>query len=173
MKTVKKVAAVSAIMATVAAFYVAPAFADSDVEASGISDVLYAYFHPNDHASIHHGNFTVEDAKEWNFLISVAWNSPFSNHLPGTLSAPLGIDTSEFKYDINTDEVIGTNEGYNQPMGYGDTCEKPTFYTKKVDIPTPLSCPAPDDDDHDNGHGNDDDHDDDSNPGHGGGGHGA
>lgn len=172
MKTLKKVSLVSALMVALLTFYVAPVFASPALEGASWSGVIYAYLHPNEVATPHTGGFTAEEAKEWNAEISAAWSSPFSNHTPGTLSAPFGIDNSSFKYAVGTGEVIGTNPGYGDPMGYGDSCERPTYYTTIKDIPAPTSCPVPCDPHDDNGHGNDDDHDDDSNPGHGGGGHG-
>lgn len=151
MKIFKKVSIASAIMVALLAFYVAPTFADPEVTSSSLPGVIYAYFHPNEPANIHHGNFSAKNAKEWNAEISAAWDSPFSKHLPGTLSAPFGIDNSHYKYDINTNEQIGINPGFGQPMGYGDTCERPTYYTTPKAIPTPKSCPVPDDNDHHHG----------------------
>lgn len=130
-------------MATVgAAIYVAPVFAKSGTH--GVS----ALVNPSQPSVVYHGPLTPELAKQLNKLISIAWNSPFTNRAAiiakggtYTISNPFGIDTSKYRYDVNTGAIVGLNPGYNQPMGYGESCSgTATYYTTKRVTVSPNIC---------------------------------
>lgn len=146
IKKVKTGLVVTGVMCALTSYFVAPVLAEPAKEGNNISEIMRAVMNPNQKAIVIK-KYTTGEAKLLNAIIRAAWNSPFMDRQfviehgdTFTISNPFGLDRSPYIYDKNGN-IIGPNPGYLQPIGYGEECGEPAYYTyANHQAEKPLNC---------------------------------